>query len=279
MPLRHSPLRFLTPVVRDKRELRVYVVSVVGGCVAAALVADSINQYFTASSIADGLQALSVTFLLATSIASIAAWIAGRALLELFRAKAEVDILSRTDPLTGLPNRRAFLAAADALPIEAIVLLIADIDRFKRINDTRGHLAGDEVLRTVARQMADQLGDLGHLGRVGGEEFALIVSGHAVDEVVARVDRFRERLADTPVVCRGERVSVTVSVGVAVGSPFATFEHIYAEADQALYAAKRAGRNTLRIARSQHDRATDRDLLNWRDDTVRDSGGKQRKAI
>jgi diguanylate cyclase (GGDEF)-like protein len=269
-------LRLLTPVVRNERELLWYVLQVVAGCVAVALIADAVNQYFTASSLGDAIRALSVTFLLATVIAFVAAGVAGRAHLELYRAKTEMEIASRTDSLTGLPNRRAFFAAADAVPVEAIVLLIADIDRFKRINDTRGHLVGDEILRAVGRQMASELTDLGHLGRVGGEEFAMIVADRPLADIVARIETFRERLASTPIVCRGERVSVTISVGVAVGAPGMTFETLYAEADRALYAAKRGGRNVLRIA--SVDPPMDRDLLNWLDEAADRPSLTARKA-
>jgi len=271
---RSSPLlRLLTPIVRNERGLRWYVLQVVAGCVAVALIADAVNQYFTASSLGDAVRALSVTFLLAATIATVAAWVAGRAHLELYRAKVEMEVASRTDPLTGLPNRRAFFAAADAFPVEAIVLLIADIDRFKRINDTRGHLVGDEILRTVGRQMADELVGLGHLGRVGGEEFAMIVADRPLADVVVRIESFRQRLASTPIVCRGERVSVTISIGVAVGASGMTFETLYAEADRALYAAKRGGRNVLRVASP-----VDRDLLNWLDEAADGNSLAGRKA-
>ena len=88
----------------------------------------------------------------------------GLAQLELHRARAEAERLSRTDPMTGLANRRAFYEAAAGLEGGALALVIVDIDRFKRINDRYGHAVGDEVIKCVATRMQEELGDLG----VGG---------------------------------------------------------------------------------------------------------------
>ena len=101
----------------------------------------------------------------------------GSAQLELYRAKQLADTLSRTDSLTGLANRRALIEAAEATLPEVLALAIFDIDRFKAVNDTYGHLAGDAVLRSVGRMMDEELGALGRVARVGGEEFALLSWG------------------------------------------------------------------------------------------------------
>ena len=85
----------------------------------------------------------------------------GKAHLELYRAKAEFEILSCTDELTGLLNRRALMQMAAAQPPETMVLVIADIDRFKRVNDCHGHMAGDAVIQMVSRVAQAELGDLG----------------------------------------------------------------------------------------------------------------------
>jgi diguanylate cyclase (GGDEF)-like protein len=174
----------------------------------------------------------------------------GIAHLELHRAKKEAERLGRTDSLTGLANRRAFYEAAVELGAHgAVALAIADLDRFKRINDSVGHAAGDETLRTVARLMESELADLGLVARIGGEEFALIADGRPPDEIAARLEKFRERVASHPIATPNGNIHATVSVGFAV-SRGGGFDQLYAAADRALYIAKSAGRD--RVVNGDH---------------------------
>ena len=145
-------------------------------------------------------------------------------------------------PLTGLANRRAFYEAAEDFAGGAVALAIVDIDRFKRINDSNGHATGDNVLKAVAAFMQDQLGDLGLVARLGGEEFALISAERPVAEFRERLQTFRLSVAETPTPCAGVRV--TVSIGFACRSNI-DLDSLYAAADKALYFAKSAGRNRL----------------------------------
>jgi len=127
-------------------------------------------------------------------------------------------------------------------------LVIADIDRFKRVNDTYGHLAGDEVIRSVGQMMASEFGELGRVARVGGEEFALLSSGVASEILEAKIIALRDRVAATPILVHGVAVRVTISAGVAQQHTGQTFNQLYATADRALYAAKAAGRNRVLLA-------------------------------
>ena len=166
-------------------------------------------------------------------------------------ALERADHLAAHDPLTGLLNRRGLGVALEALPsgppgsgagTTGAVLL--DIDHFKRINDTLGHVAGDEVLRRVAAVLARTVrpGDL--VARVGGEEFFVIVPGADLADVANLAERLRRAVgADTA------DPAVTVSAGVAAGSAVtgapSTVDELYARADRLLYRAKVEGRDRV----------------------------------
>lgn len=171
---------------------------------------------------------------------------------ELRRLVGESNEAAHTDALTGLPNRRAFEAlltrqAGQADRRAAIALF--DIDHFKAINDRHGHAAGDTALRACAETIRSTLGGAGILARIGGEEFAVLLTGIAPDEARARVERMREAVAATPIVFAGQTVSLTVSVGLFhTSTGFGSFDHAIGRADASLYAAKHAGRNRVEIA-------------------------------
>ena len=146
---------------------------------------------------------------------------------------------ARTDELTGAPNRRHILdlcarrAGADAS--EALTLALIDLDNFKQINDTLGHVRGDAVLRHFALQCRRHLKG-GTLGRFGGEEFLLLLDTDCLQAAGAAIDRLRSLLP----ACEGTRYSF--SAGVCRSLPGETIEATIRRADQALYAAKRAGK-------------------------------------
>ena len=179
------------------------------------------------------------------------------------------ELLSRTDALTGLCNRRTFTETLNAQVREAqwldgagVSLALLDIDHFKSINDRHGHVIGDEVLRHLARRLeAAFSGADVMVARTGGEEFGLILRD--VDEVQAmiRVEGFREALHASPIVCAGIEVPVTVSIGVG---RFDRDRHrdddgLYGAVDFAMYAAKQQGRNrVVTISMLASTKATDR---------------------
>ncbi|MDF1484584.1 diguanylate cyclase [Ramlibacter sp. H39-3-26] len=176
---------------------------------------------------------------------------------ELEAANTQLRVLSQTDALTGLPNRRRFdevkrnefaRAQRSAAPLALLALLVCDIDHFKRFNDTYGHAAGDECLQAVAQAMHQRVQRSGDtLARIGGEEFCVLLpatdAGHALvlaRHLCAAVEALRIPHAASDVADH-----VTLSVGVAhhaAGMP-GDFEALFHRADLALYRAKQAGRN------------------------------------
>lgn len=234
--------------IKTEAELRRFVVCVTALCVWVAVSLDVANQLVFFDSWHVAIRSWTISTAIAAIIALPVSWAIARAYLALYRAKVAVDELSRTDPLTGLLNRRALFERA-AVPPDVMALVIVDIDRFKRINDSHGHLVGDEVIRTVGRMMAHSLGDLGTVARLGGEEFALVSSDGDEVRLTARLREFGDRIAAIAIVSGAVTASVTVSAGIASRKPGQTFEQLYAEADRALYVAKAAGRNRIVAAR------------------------------
>ena len=168
---------------------------------------------------------------------------------------ALVDLSSR-DALTGLANRRTFNVALTreidrvARSGEPALLLMLDIDHFKRVNDQWGHRAGDEVIRAVAAALMDSVRPMDLVARVGGEEFGIVLPncGSAFGETVA--ERVRRRVAGTPVmVAPGQQLQVTVSIGGAYAPQWVrSSAGLWVErADQQLYRAKAQGRNLVQL--------------------------------
>ena len=162
-----------------------------------------------------------------------------------------------TDPLTGLANRRSFdlelrTVAARANPSSPAHLVIADIDHFKRVNDTHGHDIGDEVLRIVGEVLLANVRRDSVVARLGGDEFGLLLPEACPHYTAAIATRLCELLASRPLAVRRfpeviERI--TLSVGVACWHPGESSARWFARADAALYEAKRRGRNRVSIAR------------------------------
>jgi diguanylate cyclase (GGDEF)-like protein len=239
--------RVLRASIHNERELFGYVATVTALCVALALAVDVTSQLAFFVDWATCLRSWAITTVVVLALATPIARAIGKAHLELYRAKLRADALSLTDPLTGLPNRRALMEAAAAAAPDLLALVIFDIDRFKRVNDAHGHLAGDAVLRSLGQMMAAELGPFGCVARVGGEEFALLSSGVSPAALATHLIAFCDRVRSTPVLVNGLSVRVTISAGVALHDQGGSFEELYSEADRALYAAKAAGRNQIRF--------------------------------
>lgn len=164
--------------------------------------------------------------------------------------------LAATDPLTGLPNRRSFLACLDAAlddtqrdPTRGSTLLMIDIDHFKHVNDTHGHPVGDEVLQHAARLIRGSLRQHDRAGRLGGEEFAVLLDDVTPDTALALAERLRHTVADTPAATTAGPVALTVSLGLS-GVFGRDPARVLADADAALYRAKRSGRNRVCVSGS-----------------------------
>lgn len=157
------------------------------------------------------------------------------------------------DALTGVANRKhleerleaelAFAVRHDA----ELSVIIADLDHFKRVNDTYGHLAGDEVLKCAAKRLKDALRTEDFVGRYGGEEFLVVARGTPVAQAVALADRLRVEVSSEPVVFAGTPIVVTMSAGVASLADCSAKDRasLLAAADERLYLAKERGRNRV----------------------------------
>ena len=171
--------------------------------------------------------------------------------------------LAYYDELTGLPSRRALNQYASSLGRNYIVVM-SDVDHFKKFNDTYGHDVGDQVLKLVASRL-NQVGKGGRVNRYGGEEFTLVFKGHNETKVVAELEKLRQSIADYDMVVRDKTrtnqskkdrktnqsagkqvVNVTISLGYCVSSKAqGGFDACLKAADEALYRAKKAGRNCV----------------------------------
>ncbi len=240
-----SLARQARPRIGSENDLRVFVTRIVLIAVAAALAVDAVQQLVFFTSWSALARSWTITVVAAGTIAAPIAYILGRAQLELNQTRQALEELTRLDPLTGLANRRWLLEESESAAKTAMVLVLADIDQFKRVNDLRGHRVGDAVVRHVGMLMKNELGGLGMVGRFGGDEFALIAADPDPSELVARLASFRDLLARSPLVVDGAAVQVTISAGVALRNRGETFNQLYSEADEALYAAKAAGRNRI----------------------------------
>ena len=176
---------------------------------------------------------------------------------EVERLRGELELvqgLALTDPLTGLLNRRGFDSQMQRIShgsVQGCTLLIVDIDHFKAINDAHGHLLGDKVIIAVANVLRGCIGERGPIARIGGEEFAVLLSHTSsaggvelAERIRAAVERGKIRRTDSD-----ESIgNVTVSLGLATCGENEQFEAMIARADRALYQSKTAGRNRVTVA-------------------------------
>jgi diguanylate cyclase (GGDEF)-like protein/PAS domain S-box-containing protein len=165
------------------------------------------------------------------------------------RMEQKLERQASRDYLTGLYNRRAFDAALrDAMQLaeqraEPLALLLLDIDHFKRINDRHGHEMGDRVLQSIARQLGASLRSTDLLARWGGEEFAILLAGTSLQGALVFADRLRTQVAEH----RLQGLSVTVSIGIGELRRGEQADGLLSRVDSALYRAKHAGRNQVRV--------------------------------
>jgi diguanylate cyclase (GGDEF)-like protein/PAS domain S-box-containing protein len=177
---------------------------------------------------------------------------------ELTRAQQELEQMALHDPLTGLANRRKFMSRYELEEARqrrtggSLSLLLVDIDHFKRINDTLGHLAGDECLRSIACVLSGKLRAVDLIARFGGEEFVVLLADTGLEQAIHAAEQLREAVAATNFEGPdGQPISLTVSIGVATRAPAdqRDFDHLLVQADLGAYAAKGAGRNRVCVGR------------------------------
>jgi diguanylate cyclase len=175
---------------------------------------------------------------------------------KLAEALAEVEKLAESDELTGLPNRRRILAVLTEVHERqtrsgggGYSIAMLDIDHFKRINDTFGHGLGDQVLRVIASLARGAVRSDAAVGRIGGEEFLLVLPGaRAIGEAMTVAERLRATVEQHDWATLEPSLRVTASLGLAVGEAGETTELLIERADRGLYQAKRSGRNRVACA-------------------------------
>ncbi len=184
---------------------------------------------------------------------------AGKRIVELqhklIEAREVQRVMAMHDPLTKLLNRgailerlRAELARARRSPSHVAVIL-GDLDNFKIVNDTYGHLAGDEVLREVSRRFKSSARSYDSVGRYGGEEFLIVVPGCPQPAAMKQAERLHEVIRSKPIRFEGLEIGTTISMGLAMydGSVTPDEEKLVQSADEALYRAKQQGRDRIEI--------------------------------
>jgi len=164
----------------------------------------------------------------------------------------ELRRLATSDPLTGLANRRAFFTEADRALLQCVryshpyTAMMLDIDHFKSINDTFGHDVGDQVLKLVSNEMKQQIRSVDMLGRLGGEEFAIVLPETDLATAVVVAERIRVAIEAFSLEVEQGRVSFTISIGITnLSDATQTNEALIKKADELLYQAKQNGRNRI----------------------------------
>lgn len=177
----------------------------------------------------------------------------------LIAAREDLRFSATHDALTGIPNRAVILEAVHREHSRQLReggsfgLILVDLDHFKSINDTRGHLCGDAVLREAASRIMTSVRDYDAVGRYGGEEFLVVVPASTSATALRVAERIRRTIEGKPVVTDASELSVTASLGVAVSNEDRRTDPdiLLQAADEALYRAKRSGRNRCELALSQ----------------------------
>ncbi|WP_165494233.1 GGDEF domain-containing protein [Aquitalea sp. USM4] len=199
----------------------------------------------------DTIKLLYLSVLLSGSVILFVALLSGEFFSEALERR--IQQMACTDVLTGLANRRVFYQTMAQWQLACqrerrpFCLAMLDIDHFKRINDSHGHEAGDQVLRALARLLQQGVGRDDLVCRMGGEEFAILLAGRSLEQALPLCEALRQTIAATPMLTGSELLHVTVSMGLGQWHGVGGESGFLAAVDQALYAAKHAGRNAIRL--------------------------------
>jgi len=199
-------------------------------------------------------QAMRTAIILPMIIAPLCTGIVGYQSVSNHRRMLEVSRLARTDEMTGLANRRAFMHAANAqfeatdFEYSGLSVLIIDLDHFKQVNDAHGHDAGDEVLIQASQQITNASPKDSFVARLGGEEFAVLMPYESVAQLHQRAEAIRQQVGSEPCHYQGKRIHVSASLGVGIANARDSVSSVLSRADNALYEAKDNGRNRFVVA-------------------------------
>jgi diguanylate cyclase (GGDEF)-like protein/PAS domain S-box-containing protein len=190
-------------------------------------------------------------------------------LTKMRQSEVELDKMARQDALTGLANRQALRRALDDALVGAVrrkhrcSVFLLDLDRFKAVNDTLGHPAGDTLLRLVALRLTDEVGKQGQVGRLGGDEFQIVLPAMSSQAELSQLAQAIIDSVSRPYTINGNLVSIGTSVGIVTSDyDDRTSDDLMRDADLALYAAKAAGKGCYRFfAPEMHDAARERQLM------------------
>jgi diguanylate cyclase (GGDEF)-like protein len=167
--------------------------------------------------------------------------------------------LATTDPLTGVLNRRHFFTLAEQEFDRShrydhqISIILIDVDNFKEINDTYGHVAGDQLLQTIARRFTGNLRQMDIIGRYGGDEFVILLPETNQEQARIAAERLHEVVTQDSVDTPKDTIQLQISMGVAsLNNRSDDMEKLLIKTDQALYAAKEAGRNQVSVFDINH---------------------------
>lgn len=158
----------------------------------------------------------------------------------------DFEFQSQHDALTGLYNKGEITRLLQIqLSLNDFVLILFDIDFFKKVNDNYGHIVGDQVLRLVANLIEQNINEKDYIGRFGGEEFLLMLCDTSFEQSMEMAEKLRVLIENSILETEGIQVKITISMGLTWCKQHELFEDVYIRVDQLLYAAKRGGRNRI----------------------------------
>ncbi|MEH6488250.1 MAG: GGDEF domain-containing protein [Hyphomonas oceanitis] len=233
------------------QQIRFVVLGMLG-----ALVASTLAAWFTTADLTlhGRVHTLVVSVVLTCTVAACLLGYSVRLNVRYLRLHLQTQLAAYSDTLTGLANRRAFLSEGElrlAQPSQAghhAALLVVDIDWFKRVNDMHGHEAGDETLVHIAQTLLHATPANALVSRIGGEEFTILTDVTDTEHLEQLAGALCKSAEAASFYYRGERISVTVSIGLSLATPGDTLSALLSRADKALYDAKRHGRNQFLLA-------------------------------
>jgi len=235
--------------IRNRRELWLYVAAVaLISVVAAELTLLGVYVLFGSSAFS-AAQAFYTAAIVPMLVSVPVCYLTARMAVQLNEAHARLKELAHTDELTGLTNRRSFFQRAESALEEArttgreVSLLVIDADYFKQLNDTYGHATGDAALQFISEQLSTCVRKSDLVGRLGGEEFAVLLPASGASDANQLARRIVERVSSRPMVWDGKIIEMSVSCGVADTRSGRDMTALFKAADDALYAAKNNGRN------------------------------------